>query len=138
MQRMECLWVSQTQPIHSNLSDMDQYVPYTCLTGHTRPLPEGVVASMLRASCVTHMPFMSCPSLLLSFARYVPCGGLSRMALYTSSQGSSASAALAYGMVCFHSSMVVSVKGHPWTPRTLTGCGSAPTAQIAQGQHVGG
>ena len=38
----------------------------------------------------------------------MPLRGLSRVALYTSSQGSSASAAPAYGMVCSHASMVVS------------------------------
>ena len=41
----------------------------------------------------------------------VSCGGLSRMALYTSAQGSSASAVPAHGMVCSHSSMVVSGQG---------------------------
>ena len=50
------------------------------------------------------------------------------MALDTSSQGFSASAAPAYGMVCSHSSMVV--KGQPCTPTTFTGSGSAHTAQM--------
>ena len=59
---------------------------------------------------MTHMSFMSCPSLLLSFARYVLCGGSSRMALETASQRPSASAAAAYGACCTCSSMLVS--GH--------------------------
>ena len=72
-------------PFHSSaIKDVDHDELF-----ELRGSAEGVVASMLRASCVMHMSFMSCPSL----------GGLSRMALYTSSQGSSASVAPAYGMV---------------------------------------
>ena len=53
---------------------------------------------------------MSCPSLLQHFTSMVPLGGLSRVALYYSSQGSSASAAPVYGACCTRSSMLVS--GH--------------------------
>ena len=51
---------------------------------------------------MTHMSFMSCPSLLLSFARHVPVRGFIPHG---------ASAAPDYGMVCSHSSMVVSGQG---------------------------
>ena len=68
--------------------------------------------STWRASWVTHTSFMFLSlfaSTLLS--AMVPLGGLSRVALWTSPQGSNASAAPAYGMVCSHSSMVVSGQG---------------------------
>ena len=61
------------------------------------------------------------------------------MALYTSSQGSSASAAPAYGMVCSHSSMEVSGHGPAMYAKNFYGqwvCTHCPNG--AQGQHVCG
>ena len=61
------------------------------------------------------------------------------MALYTASQGSSVSAAPAYGMVCSHSSMAVSGHGPAMYAENFYGqwvCTHCPNG--AQGQHVCG
>ena len=68
--------------------------------------------------CHTGVLSLRAPTLL---SATVPCGRLSRMALYTASQESSASAAPAYGMVCSQSSVMVSGQGPAMRAENLYG-----------------
>ena len=84
--------------------------------------------------CDAYFLHVSLPASTL-FSVTVACGGLSRMALYTSSQGSSASAAPAYGMVCSHSSMMVSGQGPAMHAENLYGqwvCTHCPNGATVQ------
>ena len=92
----------------------------------------GDVESELCDAHVLHVVSLPAPTLLSATVR---CGGLSRMALHTASQGSSASAAPACGMVCSHSNMVVSGQGPVMYAENFYGqwvCTHCPNGATAQ------